>query len=66
MKRVLLFVGTNVAVLVVLSIAMQVLGNDYKFSLNVSDGDSAALCRTEDGYSYVLMSLARDRVAKSA
>ena len=44
----------------------KVLGADRSFSLNVSDGESAALCTTDDGYSYVLMPLARDRVAKSA
>lgn len=45
---------------------LKVLNNDQTFSVKVSDGDSAALCTTEDGYSYVLMPLARDRVAKSA
>ena len=45
---------------------MKVMGNDEKFSLNVVDDESAALCQTEDGYSYVLMPLARDRAAKSA
>ena len=45
---------------------MKVLGNDADFMINVSDGERAALCTTEDGYSYVLMPLARDRVAKSA
>jgi DNA polymerase-3 subunit beta len=45
---------------------LKVMGADKTFALNVSDGDSAALCTTEDGYSYVLMPLARDRVAKSA
>lgn len=45
---------------------LKVLGNDAEFTVNVSDGDSAALCVTPDGYSYVLMPLARDRVAKSA
>lgn len=44
----------------------KVLGADKKFNVNVADSDSAALCSTEDGYSYVLMPLARDRVAKSA
>lgn len=45
---------------------LKVLPADGIFSINVSDGDSAALCTTTDGYSYVLMPLARDRVAKSA
>lgn len=45
---------------------LKVLGSDKKFNVNVADSDSAALCSTEDGYSYVLMPLARDRVAKSA
>lgn len=45
---------------------LKVLDNGSTFKLNVSDGDSAALCTTDDGYSYVLMPLARDRVAKSA
>ena len=45
---------------------LKVLPSDGVFSVNVSDSDSAALCTTADGYSYVLMPLARDRVAKSA
>lgn len=45
---------------------LKVLDNGGTFKLSVSDGDSAALCTTDDGYSYVLMPLARDRVAKSA
>lgn len=45
---------------------LKVLGSDKKFNVNVADSDSAALCSTEDGYNYVLMPLARDRVAKSA
>ena len=45
---------------------LKVLDAASTFKLCVSDGDSAALCTTDDGYSYVLMPLARDRVAKSA
>ena len=45
---------------------LRVLESDGNFTINVTDGDSAALCTTEDGYSYVLMPLAKDRVAKSA
>lgn len=45
---------------------MKVLSSDMTFTINVTDSDSAALCTTADGYSYVLMPLARDRVAKSA
>ena len=46
---------------------LKVLDNGGTFKLSVSDGDSAALCTTDDGYSYVLMPLARDnRAAKSA
>ena len=46
---------------------LKVLDNGGTFTLNVSDGDSAALCTTEDGYSYVLMPLAKERDrAKSA
>ena len=45
---------------------LKVLATDFKFTINVSDSDSAALCSTADGYSYVLMPLARDRAAKSA
>ncbi len=46
---------------------LKVLDNGGTFSLNVADGDSAALCTTEDGYSYVLMPLAKERDrAKSA
>lgn len=45
---------------------LKVLEGGSTFKLHVSDGDSAALCTTDDGYSYVLMPLARDQVAKSA
>ncbi len=45
---------------------LKVMAADKTFTLNVSDGDSAALCTTDDGYSYVLMPLARDRVAKKS
>ena len=45
---------------------LKVLANDQTFQMKVADSDSAALCTTDDGYSYVLMPLARDRVAKSA
>lgn len=45
---------------------LKVLASDSKFTINVSDSDSAALCSTTDGYSYVLMPLARDKAAKSA
>ena len=45
---------------------LKVLASDGKFKIDVMDSDSAALCSTEDGYSYVLMPLARDRAAKSA
>jgi DNA polymerase-3 subunit beta len=31
------------------------------FSFEVKDSDSAALCRTDDGYAYVVMPLSRDR-----
>lgn len=46
---------------------LKVLDSGGTFRLNVSDSDSAALCTTDDGYSYVLMPLARERDrAKSA
>ena len=45
---------------------LKVLAADAKFTIDVLNGDSAALCKTGDGYSYVLMPLARDKAAKSA
>ncbi len=44
----------------------KVLDADKTFTLDIRDADSAALCTTEDGYSYVLMPLARDRAEKPA
>jgi len=31
------------------------------FTLELRDGESAAVCTTDDGYGYVIMPLARDR-----
>jgi hypothetical protein len=31
------------------------------FTLELKDGESAAVCTTDDGYGYVIMPLARDR-----
>lgn len=44
-----------------LSDFLRVLDPETNFRLNVVDGDSAALCQTDDGYGYVIMPLARDR-----
>ncbi len=40
---------------------LKVLEADKTFRLEVKDSESAAVCRTEDGYGYVIMPLARDR-----
>jgi DNA polymerase-3 subunit beta len=45
---------------------LKVLNSEATFSMNVRDADSAALCTTGDGYSYVLMPLARDKAVISA
>jgi len=49
-----------------LSDFLKVLDPDKTFSFHIRDADSAALCTTDDGYSYVLMPLAQSRAAKSA
>lgn len=40
---------------------LKVLDAEKTFTLDLSDGDSAAVCTTDDGYGYVVMPLARDR-----
>lgn len=40
---------------------LKVLDGESTFTLDLQDGDSAAVCTTEDGYGYVIMPLARDR-----
>jgi DNA polymerase III subunit beta len=40
---------------------LKVLDTERTFTLDLADGDSAAVCTTEDGYGYVVMPLARDR-----
>ncbi len=40
---------------------LKVLDAEKTFTLKMQDGDSAAVCSTEDGYAYVIMPLARDR-----
>ena len=40
---------------------LKVLDPQKTFTLDVKDGESAALFTTDDGYSYVVMPLARDR-----
>ena len=44
-----------------LSDFLRVLDPETNFRLNIVDGDSAALCQTDDGYGYVIMPLAHDR-----
>jgi DNA polymerase-3 subunit beta len=39
----------------------RVLDGEKNFTLELKDGDSAAICSTDDGYGYVIMPLARDR-----
>lgn len=39
----------------------KVLDADKTFTLEIRDGESAAVCSTDDGYAYVIMPLARDR-----
>lgn len=40
---------------------LKVLDADKTFIFEVKDAESAAVCRTDDGYGYVIMPLARDR-----
>lgn len=40
---------------------LKVLESEKTFTLDLSDADSAAVCTTDDGYTYVVMPLARDR-----
>ena len=40
---------------------LKTLDNEESFTLDLADGDSAAVARVEDGYAYVIMPLARDR-----
>ena len=40
---------------------LKVLDADKTFTFEAKDGESAALCSTDDGYGYVIMPLARDR-----
>ena len=40
---------------------LKVLDAEKTFTLELKDGESAAVCTTDDGYGYVIMPLARDR-----
>ena len=40
---------------------LKVLEAEKTFTFEVKDSESAAVCRTDDGYGYVIMPLARDR-----
>jgi DNA polymerase-3 subunit beta len=40
---------------------LKVLDPDKPFTLELQDGESAAVCSTDDGYGYVIMPLARER-----
>jgi DNA polymerase-3 subunit beta len=40
---------------------LKVLEPEKSFTLDLQDGDAAAVCSTDDGYGYVIMPLARDR-----
>jgi len=39
----------------------RVLDAEKNFTIELKDGESAAICSTDDGYGYVIMPLARDR-----
>lgn len=45
---------------------LRVLDADRSLTMNIVDSDSAALCETDDGYGYVVMPLARERVNRAA
>ena len=45
---------------------LKVLEPEKSFTLNVVDGDNAALFTTEDGYGYVVMPLAREKAVAAA
>lgn len=40
---------------------LKALDPEKTFTLDLQDGDAAAVCTTDDGYGYVIMPLARDR-----
>lgn len=40
---------------------LKTLDGERTFTLDLVDGDAAAVCTTDDGYGYVIMPLARDR-----
>ena len=40
---------------------LRVLDAEKNFTLEIKDSESAAVCLTDDGYSYVIMPMARDR-----
>jgi len=40
---------------------LRVLDPERTFQLEIKDSESAAVCHTDDGYSYVIMPMARDR-----
>jgi len=40
---------------------LKVLEPEKAFTIDLQDGDAAAVCTTDDGYGYVIMPLARDR-----
>lgn len=45
---------------------LRVLDAERTFTLNIVDGDNAALFQTDDGYGYVVMPLARDKPEPAA
>ena len=40
---------------------LKVLDPEKTIELEIEDDESAAVCRTDDGYAYVIMPLSRDR-----
>ena len=45
---------------------LRVLDSEKAFTINIVDGDSAALFQTDDGYGYVVMPLAREKPVAAA
>ena len=48
-----------------LPLVTKVLDAEKNVSLEIEGADAAVLCTTDDGYGYVIMPLARDRMAKT-
>jgi len=58
------YTGSKIAIMLdprYLTDFLRVLDPDKTFQLEIKDSESAAVCHTDDGYSYVIMPMARDR-----